>query len=140
MQYTMQDQYSQLTAQTSSIFFRVSPRRQWRNSNVSQISLHGSRGLVSPTLLCALCVRCVNLLSSDRRSPPPFFRGKRKHIRGPFLLAKGLIHPRNLGIAYQANGDVRIPQIHLVLYAPQKRFEWLPRHADRTLAVQNHAG
>src|SRR5277367_1716395 len=98
--------------------------------------------MLSSTLLralCALCALCVNLFPLAGRSPLLLFRRKRQYVRRPFLFAKGLIHPRDLDVANEANRDFRISKIHFVFHTAKKRFERLPRNADRTLAVQNHA-
>src|SRR5690242_13725542 len=80
----------------------------------------------------------VNFLVRLRRGPPPFLRGKGKHICRALLPAKSLVHSSDFFIAYQANRQVEFSQVQLPHDPFQERLEGPPRHAHRTLAVQNH--
>src|SRR5208282_5454760 len=79
------------------------------------------------------------MFSLSLRGSPPRNGRKRQNVRRPFLPPKSQIQARNLRVAYQTNADTRVAQFHLINYPSQKTFERPPRHADRPLAVQNHA-
>src|SRR5258708_8043662 len=101
------------------VFFRVTPRWRRRDGNVTEVFT----GLY----------RLRAARPSDESSPRHC--GKRKHVGRTLLLAKLLIHPRDLCVAHKANCQARFLQPQSIFRSAQKRFERATRHANRSLPV-----
>src|SRR5216684_6067562 len=127
MQHAVENQNLQFAGQRAAELFGISPCCRGRNGDVAQ-------KLSAPQI----ALRSPLARATQAYWTAPFPCRKRQHVRRAFLLAKRLIHPRDLRVAHQTNRNVRFAETQFLAHASQKKFKWPACHAHGPLAVQDH--
>src|SRR5260370_16676892 len=124
VQHAVENQDLQFAGQRAAQLFGISPRRRGRNCDVAE-------KLPAPRVV----LRGPLPRATQAHWTAPFRCRKRKHVRRALLLAKRLIHPRDLRVAHQTNRNIRFAETQFLAYASQKKLKWPACHAHGPLAV-----
>jgi hypothetical protein len=119
MQRAVKHQDLEFARKSTAVLSCISARRGGRDGDITKISLRWPRSR-----------KADRLAESNRR--------KRQDVRGAGFAAIRLIHPRDLRVAYETNRHIRFAETKMLPQAAQKQFEWPPRYANGSLAVQDH--